>query len=90
MTPEQLRASILQFAMQGKLVEQRLEEGTAEELYQTIKTKEKELPNNIDEEKPFDIPDSWKWVKLGNVLKISTGKRDANHGAENGKYDFSF
>ena len=87
MTPEQLKASILQMAIQGKLVEQRPEEGTAEELYQKIKTKEKEIPDS-QEEKPFEIPDSWKWVKLGNVLKISTGKKDANHGKENGKYDF--
>ena len=88
MTPEQLRASILQFAVQGKLVEQRTEEGTAEELYQIIKTKAKELPSITEEEKSFDIPDSWKWIKLGDVLKISTGKRDANHGTKNGKYDF--
>ncbi len=36
MTPEQLKASILQYAIQGKLVEQRPEEGTAEELYREI------------------------------------------------------
>ena len=36
MTPEQLKSSILQYAIQGKLVEQRPEEGTAEELYQQI------------------------------------------------------
>lgn len=36
MTPEQLKASILQLAIQGKLVEQRAEEGTGEELYQQI------------------------------------------------------
>lgn len=38
MTPEQLKASILKYAMQGKLVEQRAEEGTAEELYQRMQT----------------------------------------------------
>lgn len=38
MTPEQLKASILQYAIQGKLVEQRPEEGTGEELYQTLST----------------------------------------------------
>ncbi|MDY6307138.1 MAG: hypothetical protein SPL71_03640 [Oribacterium sp.] len=36
MTPEQLKASILQMAIQGKLVEQRPEEGTAEELYNSL------------------------------------------------------
>ena len=59
MTPEQLKASILQLAIQGKLVEQRAEEGTGEELYQQIqanldaisevqtKKKNKILPNKI-------------------------------------------
>ena len=43
MTPEQLRASILQYAIQGKLVEQRPEEGTGEELYQQIQVKKQTL-----------------------------------------------
>lgn len=36
MTPQELKNSILQLAIQGKLVEQRPEEGTGEELYQQI------------------------------------------------------
>lgn len=68
MTPEQLKASILQYAIQGKLVEQRPEEGTGEELYQKMQTdkqtlirekkikKEKPLPDIIDNEIPFDVP----------------------------------
>ena len=36
MTPQELKKSILRLAIQGKLVEQRLEEGTAEELYKQI------------------------------------------------------
>lgn len=71
MTPEQLKASILQYAIQGKLVEQRPEEGTGEELYQKMQTdkqtlirekkikKEKPLPDIIDNEIPFDVPESW-------------------------------
>ena len=43
MTPEQLKASILQYAIQGKLVEQRAEEGTGEELYQQIQAKKQRL-----------------------------------------------
>lgn len=78
MTPEQLKASILQYAIQGKLVEQRPEEGTGEELYQQIQAekqrlikekkikKEKTLAEITEGEIPFDIPDSWKWVKLGD------------------------
>ena len=42
MTPEQLKASILQYAIQGKLVEQRPEEGTGEELYQYYQDIERE------------------------------------------------
>ena len=85
MTPEQLKSSILQYAIQGKLVEQRPEEGTGEELYQQIQEekqrlikegkikKEKPLPDIKDDEIPFDIPDSWKWVKLGDVGSWSAG-----------------
>jgi len=87
MTPEQLKASILQYAIQGKLVEQRAEEGTGEELYKQIQEekqrlikegkikKEKPLPEITDDEIPFDIPESWKWIKLGNVVTVLGGKR---------------
>ena len=43
MTPEQLKASILQYAIQGKLVEQRTEEGTAEELVSMLLQSKAEL-----------------------------------------------
>ena len=85
--PEDMRKSILQYAIQGKLVEQRPEEGTAEELYQQIQEekqklikegkikKEKPLTEITDDEIPFDIPYSWKWVRLGNVCwYIDAGK----------------
>lgn len=86
MTPEQLKASILQLAIQGKLVEQRSEEGTAEELYQQIEAekqrlikegkikKDKPLPDIAEDEKPFDIPESWKWVRLSSVIKLQSGQ----------------
>ena len=79
MTPEQLKASILQYAIQGKLVEQRPEEGNAEELYHQIQEekqklikegkikKEKSLAEITEDEIPFDIPESWKWVRWGNL-----------------------
>lgn len=86
MTPEQLKASILQYAIQGKLVEQRPEEGTGEELYQQIQAekqrlikekkikKEKTLSEITEGEIPFDIPDSWKWVKLGDCTGYAQTK----------------
>ena len=87
MTPEQLRASILQYAIQGKLVEQRPEEGTGEELYQQIQAekqrliqekkikKEKPLAEISEDEIPFDIPESWKWVRWGEVINIVSARR---------------
>ena len=80
MTPQELKSSILQLAVQGRLVEQRPEEGTAEELYRQIQEekqrlikegkikKEKPLPEIAEDEVPFDIPESWKWVKIGSLL----------------------
>ena len=77
--PDDMQKSILQMAIQGKLVEQRPEEGTGEELYRQIQAekqklikegkikKEKKLPEITEEEKPFDVPDSWKWVCIGSV-----------------------
>ena len=89
MTPEQLKASILQLAIQGKLVEQRAEEGTGEELYQQIqanldaisevqtKKKNKILPNKIlpieEKDIPFDIPETWRWVRLGTIGYTNIG-----------------
>lgn len=86
MTPQELKSSILQLAVQGRLVEQRPEEGTAEELYRQIQEekqnlnkegkikKEKPLPEITEDEVPFDIPENWKWVRLGNISTYSQKK----------------
>ena len=86
MTPEQLKNSILQLAIQGKLVKQKKEEGTGEELYKEIQEekkklieegklkKQKSLPEITEDEIPFDIPDSWKWVKLGDCTGYAQTK----------------
>lgn len=78
--PDDMQKSILQYAIQGKLVEQREEEGTAEKLYQQIQKekakltkegkikKEKPLSEITVDEIPFDIPENWKWVRFGNVM----------------------
>lgn len=78
--PEDMKKSILQYAIRGKLVEQRPEEGTAEELYQKI-LKEKQnlikdgkikkeisLAEITEDEIPFDIPDTWRWVRLSDII----------------------
>jgi type I restriction enzyme S subunit len=84
--PEDMRKSILQYAVQGKLVEQRPEEGTAEELYQKIQAekqrliqegkikKEKPMAEIAESEIPFDIPESWKWVRLGECAGYAQTK----------------
>ena len=87
--PTDMQKSILQLAIQGKLVPQRPEEGTGEALYQQIQAekqtlirsgqlkKEKPLPEIIPDEIPFDIPESWKWTKLGNITdKLTDGSHN--------------
>ena len=86
MTPLELKNSILQLAIQGKLVEQRPEEGTAEELFAQIQAekrrlvkegkikKEKPLPEITEEEKPFEIPESWMWERIGEIFGLQAGK----------------
>ncbi len=101
MTPQELKNSILQLAIQGKLVEQRAEEGTGKELLEKIlaaknaeganakgkgekshaksaksaKVGSRVLREEIpDDEKPFDIPESWEWVHINQVADTSLGK----------------
>lgn len=87
--PEDMKKSILQYAIQGKLVEQRSEEGTGKELYRQIQTekqrlikegkikKEKPLPKITEDELPFDIPESWKWCRLSDVIDVRDGTHDS-------------
>ena len=98
MTPQELKNSILQLAIQGKLVEQRADEGTGRELLEKIlaaknaegakgkgekshaksakfakvgsRVSREEIP---DDEKPFEIPESWEWVRLGEIADINGG-----------------
>ncbi len=82
MTPQELRSSILQLAIQGRLVEQRPEEGTGQELLDTAivsdyvkgrKVKQKIITDISENEIEFCIPETWEWVKLGNVCVIARG-----------------
>lgn len=90
MTPQELRNSILQRAIEGKLVEQRAEEGTGEELYKLIQEerkklikegkikKQKALDEIKEEEIPFDIPKTWKWVRMNDCLDVRDGTHDTH------------
>lgn len=83
--PHDLQKSILQMAIQGKLVDQDLAEGTGEELYNQIQNekaklikngiikKEKDFNPIKDEEKPFDIPNNWTWARFGNLGSYKKG-----------------
>ena len=101
---EQIKKSVLQEAIQGKLVPQIASEGTAQELLEQIKTEKQELvkegklkksalkdsvifkgddnkyyeliddsPVCIDEFLPFQIPETWTWCKVKDLLEIQTG-----------------
>ena len=101
---ECLKKSILQEAIQGKLVPQIAEEGTAQELLEKIQEEKQRLVNEgklkksalatstifrgddnkyyelidnspvcIDEFLPFQIPETWTWCKVKDLLEIQTG-----------------
>lgn len=87
---ERLKKTILHLAVSGQLVPQNPSEGTGEELYQQIQTekqklilegklkKQKPLPEITEDEIPFEIPKSWKWVRLGDVSRnINYGYTDS-------------
>ena len=105
MKAEDLKNSILQMAMEGKLVPQDPNDEPASVLLEKIRDekekliKEKKIKRNnkesfifrknghfyekigkkdepicIDDEIPFDIPDSWEWCRFGYVVDFSLGK----------------
>lgn len=118
MTGEQLKKSILQYAIEGKLVPQDDKEEPASILIEKIREekerliKEKVIKRDkeesfiyrkdgsfyekigkeekcIDDELPFDIPDSWEWARLGNIINFKIGKtpkRVENNLWESGVY----
>ena len=88
--PDKLRKSILQQAIQGKLTERDSANEPASELLKRIRAekerlikagkgkikKEKPLPPITEEELPFDLPDEWQWVRLGEII---LGAADGPH-----------
>lgn len=89
MNAKQLKQAILHYAMQGKLVEQTSSDESTSVLLEKIKKekeelikkkvikREKELGSIMDEETPYEIPDSWKWVKLGEIGRWGAGSTPA-------------
>ena len=85
MKADTLKKSILQYAMQGKLVAQDPNDEPASELLKRIKTekeqlikdgkikKEKPLPKITKDEIPYDLPQGWQWVRLGEITSIARG-----------------
>ena len=81
--PEDMKKSILQYAIQGKLVEQRTEEGTGEELYQQIQVYKKNLIKDGRLKKtralepiseaaiPFDFPQPWKVCYIDDIAFVT-------------------
>ena len=90
MTPQELKNSIIQLAIRGGLVEQRTEEGSAEELYSLIQAekKSKGIYNSKKMEPikedviPYDIPDNWRWVRFGDIVEYNMGKTPPRAEAE--------
>ena len=84
--PGDMKASLLQAAMEGKLTTQKAEDGDAKDLLLSIreekeklvkekkKKKEKPLAPITDEEIPFDIPENWVWCRLGDCIKLLSGQ----------------
>ena len=86
MLADKLRKSVLQSAIQGKLTEQLATDDKVEDLLQAIEEekellikekkikKQKPLPEITEDEIPFAIPENWKWVRLGEVIELISGR----------------
>lgn len=82
---EDLKKAVLQAAMQGKLTKQLESDSSVDELLKKIADekeklieegkikKEKPLAEINEKEIPFDIPENWRWEKVGKVLGIARG-----------------
>lgn len=92
---EVLKSKIIDAGIQGKLTEQLPEDGTAEALLKQIAEKKnllikenkikvtKALPEITKDEIPFEIPDNWKWVRLGDICrKIVDGDHNPPSGVK--------
>lgn len=81
-----MKAKLLELAIQGKLTDQRKEDGDARDLLKEIQAekeklikekkikKEKTLPEIEADEIPFEIPTNWMWVRIGDIFTLQSGK----------------
>ena len=66
------KSKILDLAIHGKLVPQDPNDEPAEELLKRIATSDNRPYEKVEDE-PFEIPDSWRWVKLNDLAEIARG-----------------
>lgn len=88
---KKLRELILELAVRGKLVPQNPEDEPASELLKKIDAekaklmkegkikKQKLLPEVSEDEKPFELPQGWEWIRLGNALEVINGRAYKKH-----------
>ena len=86
MTAEQLKNSILQLALQGRLVDQNPADESAHKLLERIRAEKKTkikagtIPNDkkmedlSEDEQLFDLPENWIWTRMGELFQHNTGK----------------
>jgi type I restriction enzyme S subunit len=86
-----LEQTILQLAVRGLLVPQDPTDEPASVLLQKIRTekdhliaqgkikRDKPQPSITDEEKPFDLPVGWEWVRLASLAAFENGDRSSNY-----------
>lgn len=90
------RKFLLDLAVRGKLVERDTQDEPASKLLERVMSNvrqfcRKEKKNSsvdAQTDPPFEIPDHWKWVRLGDVVRIRTGKLDANAAVSEAQYPF--
>jgi len=99
---QRLRQAILQEAVQGKLVPQDPNDKPASELLKRIKDekekliaegkikKQKPLPPITEDEIPYELPEGWEWVRLGEIGKTQTGSTPPTSKREYYGNDYSF
>lgn len=80
----QAKSKILDLAIHGKLVPQDPNDEPAEELLKRIATSDNRPYEKVEDESvPFEVPDSWRWVKLSSICnKLVDGDHNPPKGVE--------